>query len=299
MAYVIKRTETVETALKRIAREQIDRALEETADPTMDRHDAVHQSRKRCKKIRALLRLVRPVFEGSYAEENVWYRDAARELAWVRDAQSVLDTHLALVARYRHHLDRQAAAQVSVWLTERRDRAAEDGQTLTDAIDRLRERLVDGRGRIWSWSLRRHDFRAVEGGLVKTYSRGRRAMAAAYRCPTTENFHEWRKCVKYHWYHLRLLQKLHPPLLKAQRDQAGRLGELLGQEHDLALLRQLLADAGDAALDPGAAQALMALAERQRERLRRQARGPGALLYCEKPKRLAARIGCYWDLRAG
>lgn len=296
MAYVIEPGESVEAALKRIATEQIDDALAELTDPQLDRHEAVHQGRKRCKKIRALLRLVRPGFEPSFADENAWFRDAARELAWVRDAQSALETHLALVDRFSRQLEPAAVGEVTAWLTARRDRVAADDQGLQQGVERFQQRLLTGRDRVAHWSLRCQGFEAVAGGLVKTYQRGVRAMKAAYDSPSTETFHEWRKRVKYHWYHSRLLRKLHPGMLKAQRDAADRLGELLGQEHDLAVLGGVLAECGEI-LPERTVQTLLGLMDRRRKALRRQARRRGGLLYCETPKRLRRRLGCYWEMR--
>lgn len=294
MSYRIRRREPIQTALRRIAGEEIDRALAELADARLDRHEAVHQGRKRCKKIRALLRLVRPAFKSDFAFENAWYRDAARDLSWVRDAQVVFETHAGLVQRYRGSLEAAAVTQLQSWLQRRRDRAAADPQALHAAVTRFSERLSEGRARVADWTLARDGFAAVSGGLGQTYCRGRRAIAAAYAAPDTARFHEWRKQVKYHWYHLRLLQSLYPPLLKAQRDQADRLGALLGEEHDLAVLRALLTGAEDCPLAADAAQPLLAVLDRRREQLRAKARVPGALLFCEKPKRLQARFGCYW-----
>ncbi|MEE4144206.1 MAG: hypothetical protein V2I26_05340, partial [Halieaceae bacterium] len=48
--------------IRLVARDQIDKALTELADTTLGPHQVVHQVRKRCKKIRGLIRLVRPVF---------------------------------------------------------------------------------------------------------------------------------------------------------------------------------------------------------------------------------------------
>lgn len=293
MGYNLQRHEPVESAVQRIATEQVDRALAELADPQLDGHEAVHQGRKRCKKVRALLRLVRPVFEPSYGDENAWYRDAARELAPARDAQAAVETQQRLVARYAQQLEPAAVAEVGAWLAARRDALAADERGLREGIERFQQRLLQGRARIEQWSLQRHGFEAVCGGLLKTYRRGARAMATAYRTPTSLHFHDWRKRVKYHWYHLRLLRNLHPPVLKAHKDQADRLAQLLGEEHDLAVLSELLTQAHDQ-LQAATVQVLLGLMDRQRRRLQRQARRPGALLYCEKPRRLGKRLACYW-----
>ncbi len=295
MGYRFRSDETVEAGLKRIAREQIDRGLEELSDPELDRHEAIHQVRKRCKKLRGLLRLVRPAFKQHYKMENAWYRDAARELAWIRDAQAALETYLKLVERERTELPRHTAERVADWLGDRRDAALADEDEIEAAVDLFRDRLVKGRNRVARWTLKADGFDALAGGLAKTYSRGRRAMARAYATADSVDFHEWRKRVKYHWYQLRLLQPLHSASIKAQQRQAARVGELLGEEHDLALLRELLAASDDG---PGQVDALLSLIDRRLIQLRRKTARPGALLYCESPKCLLARFRCYWGLGA-
>ncbi len=66
MSYRLQRSESVIQGVKRIAREQLDKALTDIKNEDMDRHEAVHQVRKRFKKIRGLIRLVRPSFEKTY-----------------------------------------------------------------------------------------------------------------------------------------------------------------------------------------------------------------------------------------
>ncbi len=295
MGYRFRFDETVEAGLKRIAREQIDRGLEELSDPELDRHEAIHQVRKRCKKLRGLLRLVRPAFKQHYQVENAWYRDAARELACIRDTQSSLEAYLKLVERERHQLPRHSAERIADWLSDRRDAALANEDEFEVAVDRFRDRMVKGRHRIARWTLAADGFDALASGFARTYGRGRGAMARAYASADSVDFHNWRKRVKYHWYQLRLLQPLHPQAIKTQQRQADRLGELLGEEHDLAVLRELLASSDDG---PGEAELMLLLIARRLTQLRSKAARPGALLYCEKPKCLLARFRCYWALRA-
>lgn len=86
-------------------------------------------------------------------------------------------------------------------------------------------------------------FRALRGGLKRTYRRGRTGRKRAFAAPTTERLHEWRKRVKYHWYHVRLLQNVWPEPMKVRRRELKVLADLLGDDHDLAVLRQLLLSA--------------------------------------------------------
>ncbi|MYJ72416.1 MAG: CHAD domain-containing protein, partial [Rhodospirillaceae bacterium] len=59
MPYAILPAEPVSDAVQRIALEQLDRALVTIENPATPRSDAVYAMRKRCKKVRAVLRLAR------------------------------------------------------------------------------------------------------------------------------------------------------------------------------------------------------------------------------------------------
>ncbi|MBC7158217.1 MAG: CHAD domain-containing protein, partial [Rhodobacteraceae bacterium] len=83
---------TVRAALRRIADEQAAAALK-AAGGDGPLEPRVHAMRKSVKKMRGLIRLVRPAFD-AFADENAALRDAARHLAPLRE-QDVLARTLA------------------------------------------------------------------------------------------------------------------------------------------------------------------------------------------------------------
>jgi CHAD domain-containing protein len=88
-----------------------------------------------------------------------------------------------------------------------------------------------------AWKLAACGFEAIQAGLLKSYADGRKALHRAYETSRPKDFHEWRKRVKYHRYHLRLLRNLWPRVMRAWRREVVTLSELLGKEHDLAVKR--------------------------------------------------------------
>ncbi len=88
--------------VRRVARGRIDHALDELrGESDSTREEAVHEARKDMKKLRALLRLVRgELGDRVYAFENTCFRDTARELSGVRDADVMLVTLGDLEERY-------------------------------------------------------------------------------------------------------------------------------------------------------------------------------------------------------
>lgn len=294
MAYRIRRKKSVQKSVRKVALEQIDKAIGEILDEKLDRHGTVHQVRKRCKKIRGLIRLVRPVFD-DYQEENEFFREAARELSFVRDAQSIIECFDGLMEHFQDHVNQEAIASVPEELAERRQKIADDKVGLENKLDEFLAKMREARRRAAKWKINDDGFSAVKGGLAKTYRRGRKASRKAYRNPSTENFHEWRKRVKYHWYHARLLRRIWPDMMSVWRGATDQLSDLLGDDHDLAVFRQTLLDDPDRFGSESDLQVIIGLIDRRRAELQAKALPLGKRLFAEKPKRLNSRLNSYWE----
>lgn len=295
MTYRLKPGEPVNDALIRIAREQLGKAIAEIDDRTVDDHETVHRVRKRCKKLRGLLRAFRPSLGKVYKRENACFRDAARRLSFVRDAHVLVETLDHLTEFHADSLAPNFAEALRAHLLRRRSAVADGEEDLDGRLTQVRAVLQGAHDRAGKWRLADDDFAAIVGGLRKTYQRGRNAMAAAYRDPDTVRFHEWRKRTKYFWYQQCLLRPLWPTVVKEQCRTASRLGELLGTEHDLAVLHDRLVAESAAVSDGQALQVLLALAVQRRLALRQQARPLGLRLFAEHPDALRARFRVYWS----
>jgi CHAD domain-containing protein len=108
--------------------------------------------------------------------------------------------------------------------------------------------------------------------------------------------HEWRKQVKYHWYHARLLRDIWPGPLEAHIEAANVLGERLGDHHDLAALRQALQKQPGHYGDRDAVRHVMKLIAKRERDMAKTIFRQGALLFAERPKALASRWSAYWTL---
>lgn len=292
MSFRILPDEPVERAIRRIARERIDKAIGEVEDP--DRVAAVHAVRKRCKQIRGVLRLVRPQLQETYDIENAWYRDTARLVSHIRDSQSIVASFDDLLASLERPLDRAASGAMRRYLTRLRKRA-HDQDELRKRLAELRDRLRQGKARLVSWRLADGGFDAVDDGLRTTYSRGRKAMKAVRGSPCTETIHEWRKRVKDHGYHVRLLRCVWEGAMKARQREVDELSDLLGDDHDLSVLRDTLLSGPHELGGPKTLQTVLGLIGQRQAELRTQAEVLGARIFAEKPRRFAERIESYWD----
>lgn len=298
MAYKLRSDESLEEICQRIAREQVSKAIDEIDDDSLNAHETVHQVRKRCKKVRGLLRLFRFGLDDQYSTLNEEFRDAARTLSPVRDSEAVIETYDDLMEVYGELVDQRRLRSIRNEFERRRD-AVEKDLDVENRISTFRA-FCDGQlSNIESWQLT-SDFntKMLVKGLRKTYRRGRKEMATALETESTEEFHEWRKRVKYHWYHMRILRDVWPPIVRARRDELDELSDLLGDEHDLATLRLSISDGSEAFGDYREIQATIGLIDQRRNELRAKSRNLGRNIYAEKPSALAARFSTYlntWD----
>ena len=296
MAYRFKHGDkSVEAGLRRIALGEIDRAVAEIDNKRLNLDDTVHQVRMRCKKLRGLICLVRPSFD-DYKQENAAYRDAARKLASVRDAAVMVATYDDLAKNYADEIDRAAFAPIRRHLTLRKKTIAPKPRDIADRLAQFRTDMLAARKRARHWQLNDSGFDAIAGGLHKTYTRAEKALAEAGKHPTTAAFHEWRKRVKYHGYHTRLLAPIWPAPMNAHRNAAERLNELLGWHHDLALFRQAVSDEPDAFGKPKVIEVLLGLVQRRQTAFETEAFALGVRLLAEPADALVARWRAYWDI---
>jgi CHAD domain-containing protein len=282
-----------DVGLGRIAAEQLDRALGGLENPKVDRNEAIHDARKCSKRLRALLRLARAgIGDDVYRRENAAIRDAARDLSGLRDADALLETFERLQVRFAGDVDWRKLVGVRRALVARRKQLGDDG-SLPRRIAAFGEELRAVRDRLPSWPLADLEFDDLAPGLKRSYQRGREAMRAIEAAPSDERFHEWRKRAKDHRYHLELLRDLWPTEVKARRAEIRTLGDLLGDEHDLSVLRATLMAESERFGD--GAGLLLELAGRQQAELRARMWPLGVRLFAERPKALVRRYEQYWQ----
>ena len=295
MSYQFKAQESIPVGIKRIAREQIGQALKQLKAADNNKEEAVHESRKRLKEIRALLRLVRePLGKKTYRRENECFRDAGRQLSDVRDAQVLIKTLDKLA---EHCPDSTLSDAFTTIRGELKDhyslvyqQAIEQGNNVSVVTNTLKT----ARKRIDDWTIEPDDWSALSPGLKKVYKQGYKDFEQAGEQPTAENLHEWRKRVKDLWYHVRILSPIWSEMMGELADQLHDLSNYLGDDHDLAVLKEFITDRSQAKDSPGL-NVLTALIERRRLQLQSEAQLLGQRIYTEKAKDFVNRIGEYWQ----
>lgn len=297
--FQLRAGEAIPEGVRRIASGQLaDAAYELAGAKKPDLGPAVHAARKRIKRVRAALRLSRDAIDnGMYVRENMQLRSIAARLSTARDAGVLIETLDGLEdAHFAAELPPDATVELRARLRDEHERAlealaAEDiAQETTRALSQAQARTAD-------WRFERDDFTALEPSLRRIYRRGRRRMRTARAEPSAENLHDCRKRVKDLWHVAQLLRPANPKRMKRLSRRAHELADLLGDHHDLSVLRDYV-DVHPHHFEAAPTRdALLAVIDRRRNELARRALKLGRRVYKRPPKRFVAKVKRGWRKR--
>ncbi|WZO97416.1 CHAD domain-containing protein [Isosphaeraceae bacterium EP7] len=296
MAFQFKADESVAKRVRRIAGTQIDQALGELkGSDAAAPEDVVHRIRQRLRKVRALIRLTRGGLGGKLADrEDARFRDAGRPLSELRDASVLVQTLDRLAEWSAGQIGPESIGPVRDFLLglkgEVDRRVLDEGK----ALEELVETLEKARREVKRWEVAGHDWDALEVGLRRIYKRGLGAFHEATDAPTDEGLHEWRKRVKDLRYALDMLLPIRPGFIEDRAVAAHWLADLLGEDHDLVILRDSIQAIGDGEAETASAATLLPLIDGRRAELQRDAIALGRDIFGERPGVFVARFGAYW-----
>jgi CHAD domain-containing protein len=294
-AYRLLPREPVAAGLKRILMAQVYDAISHLrGEAGTEPAEAVHEARKDIKKTRSALRLVRnEIGDDVWRRENDHYREVARGLSGFRDAEILVEALDGLAERFGPEAEGRFDALREQ--LEKENRAAHDDGSLERAMAEAAAGLAVGQGRIDALPLKGDGWELIGPGLHRTYRRGRKRLRAAEEEASVTNLHELRKRVKDLWYQLRLIRDADKHMLGSLADHAHDLSDHLGDDHDLALLRETAQRRRAAFSDPADKRHLLEEIDQRRGELQFAAISLAERIFADKPKRFTKRIEDRWE----
>jgi len=294
MAYRFKLKEDLREGVRRIATEQIERAL--AAPHAGDKRAVwVHDTRKALKRTRALLRCVRDgLGDKGFREENAALRLIAGNLSSLRDHDVMADTIGRLAGR-DNDLD-----EALVWLgaavtNPAVPKVAMSARSATAAVRQALKALEKARARLAKLEVSGEIAGVVAAGIRTCQRTGRDCLVRLVIDPSDENVHELRKAVQTYQRQQTLVVAVWPEQQGVRIDAARRLSQILGEAQDLAVLAAtanvLGADTAQATL---ADRIVAACRERQAE-LRAVAVPLASRLFALRPKAAACELAAGWS----
>lgn len=270
--------------LRAILLAQLKHARRLLAAQRMGSDRSIHEARKRVKRARAIVRLLRDaVGENAYRRINLALRDVNRRLRGPRDT-TVLRQTLRSIGRRQPQLRRFGALLEQSW---RQQPAAAAGRRLPGGAVQSASARLARIERVMGQAMRRSHARpSAQAAMRDTYRKARAAFNLAQRRSCDSAWHECRKQSKYLQYQLQLTG-VHASAHAVARARA--LAALLGEDHDLALLRGKLSGThGAAARAPRCA--LLSYIDHRRARLQHKAITTGSRLFRHRARAFADRL---------
>jgi CHAD domain-containing protein len=293
MSYRLRR-KSLAREVHRVAREELEGTLKELLTITdQSRSTAVHEARKHLKKVRALIRLLRPATgDAFYKRENAAMRKAAQQMSSIRDWHVRVQTIEKLIANSGKRRAAAAFARIQAAMKARLDQVIEESEK-EDWSKQAAAEIERPLGRLDKWPLKRFTTKSMRSGLKAACKKARRALAVARGSATDANLHELRKMVKDLWYDVRLLRGDRPPPIDALTKRLRDLGQRLGDDHDLAML--LAARADNPLPESSDWEALEKAIASRRPRLQRAALRLSSKALIRKPGAFADFVAGRWE----
>lgn len=293
MAYRLKLKEPLVKGVRRIASEQLANATARLQGDN-DLETGVHEARKSLKRTRALLRLVRPgLGEAQFRAANDRLRDIARTLSAARDR----DVVRGLLVRLAQSKPTQAkAARRLLAVLDATPANGREPEEVANNVAAAAREIDAVRREIGEIGLHPAGFDTVVAGLAKSHRFGRKALAKALETPGDEEaLHDLRKAAQAYWRQMILIQQAWPDACLARGGAAKQVADLLGHDHDVALLEAVLAGPEGQTLSNADRGVLARVCKARHAELRGIAIPKAELLFVENSQRLAERMRQLWD----
>ncbi|MBX2840473.1 MAG: CHAD domain-containing protein [Flammeovirgaceae bacterium] len=284
--------------VKRVALELIE-GIHFNLNSEPDQHKAIHESRKLFKKLRALLRLLKfEIKRKKIFTEDAQFRDLSRKISPLRDITSLIECLTRLHEKFPTGSTSSIINECREILFTKRLELEEDANSWEQTLQIVKEILTKRQKKTSQWKLTKKLYPSWQKGLEEVYTAGRKSMSYAYKHPSGENFHEWRKNVKYLANMVSFMKNAWPPIVETWLQEISSLATILGEDHDFEMLKEQL-ETEHLKLGKRFHETILhEILEQEIEQLRKVAYGLGKKIFAEKGKSFSARIITYYKTSA-
>lgn len=279
----------VQESFRTISSELVENAIAECRNENLTDHVKIHEARKKCKRVRALLRIVKPNVKSKYKTADLFFRNLSGTLSDERDNQVIIET-----LKFLHEKEHSPILKKEIESIISKLSTTVNSKPTYPLVQNFEKEILLGNDILQSLKIKKSYFKSLRGGIKETYKLGRIGMKAVIKNPNINNYHEWRKQVKYHLYHLELLIDIWPSLILTNIEETHSLSEMLGKDHDLSLLKENIHNKNITFTKKAYTKILSAITSEQKL-LREKIKRLGLKIYAEKQDHLIKRLESYWE----
>jgi CHAD domain-containing protein len=290
--FSLHRHEPLRDGFLRIVDELTDSVSENLADPARNGEPDIHGIRTTIKRLRALLRLIRPAIGPAFFNrENARLRAAAALLSLARDTEVACQTLKTLPVSAER--DRDAVQTVLAGFESR----VQIPVDLDDNLAQVKQSVEQTRRNLHRLRFRLPERDLLAAGLGTVYRQGRKRMEAAIELGQDNAFHRWRIRAKNLYYELEFLKAIWPGRFHRLVSRLSKLQDEIGLDHDAAVLRAWLKKTPEDFGDSETVERVIGCLDSKIQELRERSVPLGRRIWREKPRRFTRQVVRRWRKR--
>lgn len=280
------------SGLLRVVDVLTDSAADSLSHESQNGEQDIHQVRTTIKRLRALLRLIRPTVDAAFFNrENARLRTAAGLLSFARDAEVARETLKTLLVS--NQSDQDAVRSMLSGFESNVELPNDAEQTVAE----VKRRLEQTRRNFQRLKLDGSEREILERGLRAVYRQGRNRMKDAIELGEDNAFHRWRIRAKNLYYEIEFLESIWPNRLHGLISRLSKLQDEIGLDHDAAVLRAWLKKTPENFGGTETVQRVVGCLDSQTQKLRKRVVPLGQKIWGEKPRRFARQVVRHWHKR--
>jgi CHAD domain-containing protein len=290
MDVAIQADEPLRAGLLRVADNLVRNAVERIKNASNDRVEDLHIVRVTIKRLRAILRMIRPAIKKrAFDRENGRLRTAARRLSSARDADVARKTLATLPFAKQSEKDAGAVALAGF----RKNGTLEADISKTMKVTALN--LEKTRRNLHQLQISRDEWKLIQTGVRKVYRQCRKRMKRAVGHGDDDAYHKWRIRIKSLYYELQMLQSVWPARLTKMVAGLNKLQDQIGADHDLIVLKRSLDRNPDRFGGSQGVERVLRSVNDKRRKLKRTADPLGKAILDQTPRSFVRELGQHYN----
>ena len=293
--FSITNNEEISVAIHRILTEQYEFVID-TCKNYDDPHIAIHDIRKSFKRIRAVLKLIKPdiPFE-TYKRENILVRDLSRRFSKARNLHVFAEEFETIVAAGILKLSEETTEKVRSHFKEKESTAVQLLIDL-DIFNLVAIRTEEAKNRVAKIDFSTLGPHTIYKGVRDVFSWGQKQMMQTQQIPTDLNLHEMRKRIKALMYLVQLIKDVSPDFFTGYYEGLKSASLALGDDHNMAEMLSYIDTMDNQVIPWDEKQMLREYIKSQRQQIQVDVWPLIAKLYTGQADEFAERIKSYWLL---
>ncbi len=293
--FSITNNEEVSVAANRVLSEQYDLIID-ACNNQEDIHESIHDVRRSYKRIRAVLRLMKPdIPMDAYNRENKLLRDLSRKFSGARNLHVFAEEFDNIIAAGILKLPEAIVKEIRQFFREKENSAVKLLLNL-DMFSVIGKKNEEAKERVAAIDFSSLGAHTIYKGVSNVFAWGQKQMIHSQQFPTDDNLHEMRKRVKSLMYVVRLIKDVSPVFFNGYYKGLKTASLALGEDHNMAEMVNYIDTIAEQLIPLTEKQKIHEYIISQRQQIQVDVWPLIAKLYTGQAGEFSKRIKAYWLL---